>query len=248
MIAMVSPAMRYIMLGIVLYVALRMLVALFFKKTTDPVRAKLVNTVTNEAVSLYERETSIGRNKKCDIVLPFDTISRLHAVIAYRNKGFVIFDTFSKSGVSVNGEKNTMPTDRTIDGVSMLPLLTGDKVIHTEEHPILHMKREKLKAIQYTVPTETVKTNENYSKYDYAVLNENENVTFKYFRNIQNDNSAFFDKYRKNWLHILTDDVGENYNRTTVYPEVSEKMNAKMDEVMASFKENRRGINFDYYK
>lgn len=105
MITMIAPAMRYIMLGIVLFVAVRMLVAMFFKKTTDPIRAKLVNTVTNEALSLYERETSIGRNKKCDIVLPFDTISRLHAVIAYRNKGFVIFDTFSKSGVSVNGEK-----------------------------------------------------------------------------------------------------------------------------------------------
>lgn len=105
MITMIAPAMRYIMLGIVLFVAVRMLVAMFFKKTTDPIRAKLVNTVTNETLSLYERETSIGRNKKCDIVLPFDTISRLHAVIAYRNKGFVIFDTFSKSGVSVNGEK-----------------------------------------------------------------------------------------------------------------------------------------------
>ena len=105
MITMIAPAMRYIMLGIVLFVAVRMLVAMFFKKTTDPIRAKHANTVTSEALSLYERETSIGRNKKCDIVLPFDTISRLHAVIAYRNKGFVIFDTFSKSGVSVNGEK-----------------------------------------------------------------------------------------------------------------------------------------------
>lgn len=105
MIAAVEPALRYIMLGIVLFVAVRMLVAMFFKKTTDPVRAKLVNTITNEAISLYERETSVGRNKKCDIVLPFDTISRLHAVIAYRNKGFVIFDTFSKSGVTVNGER-----------------------------------------------------------------------------------------------------------------------------------------------
>ena len=85
MITMIAPAMRYIMLGIVLFVAVRMLVAMFFKKTTDPIRAKLVNTVTNETLSLYERETSIGRNKKCDIVLPFDTISRLHAVIAYRN-------------------------------------------------------------------------------------------------------------------------------------------------------------------
>ncbi len=104
-IAFISPAMRYIMLLIVLYVVVRMLLAMFFKKTTNPIRGKLVNSITDEEVELYDRETSLGRNKKCDIVLPFDTISRLHAVLAYRNKGFVIFDTFSKSGVSINGQK-----------------------------------------------------------------------------------------------------------------------------------------------
>ncbi len=102
---LLGPSLRYIMLGITVYIVVRMLLALFFKKTTDPVRAKLVNEVTNESVSLYERETSIGRNKKCDIVLPYETISRLHAVVAFRTKGFVIFDTFSKSGVKVNGKK-----------------------------------------------------------------------------------------------------------------------------------------------
>lgn len=101
----IAPFLRYLMLGITLFVVIRMLVALFCKKTTDPLRAKLVNSITGEGLTLYDREVSIGRNKKCDIVLPFETISRLHAVIAYRNKGFVIFDTFSKSGVTVNGEK-----------------------------------------------------------------------------------------------------------------------------------------------
>lgn len=105
LITAIEPAMRYAILGIVLFVVIRMLLSLFFKKTTDPIRGKLINTVTNEAVSLRERETSIGRNKSCDIVLPFDTISRLHAVIAYRSKGFVIFDTFSKSGIKLNGKK-----------------------------------------------------------------------------------------------------------------------------------------------
>ena len=105
LISTIEPAMRYAILGIVLFVVVRMLLSLFFKKTTDPIRGKLVNTVTNETVSLRERETSIGRNKGCDIVLPFDTISRLHAVIAYRSKGFVIFDTFSKSGIKLNGKK-----------------------------------------------------------------------------------------------------------------------------------------------
>ena len=104
-ITTITPALRYAMLGIVLFVVIRMLVALFCKKTTDPIRAKLVNSITGEGLPLYDREVSLGRNKKCDIVLPFETISRLHAVIAYRNKGFVIFDTFSKTGVTVNGEK-----------------------------------------------------------------------------------------------------------------------------------------------
>lgn len=144
-------------------------------------------------------------------------------------------------GITGNGgTESYMPTDRVIDGVSMVPLLKNDEVIHTKEHPILHMKREDIKAIQYTVSTESVK--EQYPDYDFDVLNDNENITFKYFDRIQNDNSAFFDKYRNNWLHILTDDRGENYNRTVVYPEIADEYHQKLDEIQQNFKENRRGI------
>lgn len=140
-----------------------------------------------------------------------------------------------------NGQSaNFMPTDRVIDGISMASLLKDDAVIHTESHPILHMKREDIKAIQYTVPTAEVRA--QYPDYTYDVLSDNEYITFKYFDRIQNDNSAFFDKYRKNWLHILTDDPGENYNRTPVYPEISDKFHEKLDEIQKDFKENRRGI------
>lgn len=139
-------------------------------------------------------------------------------------------------------DENYLPQDRVIDGVSMVPIFTEDKVIHTVETPILHMKREKLKAIQYAVPTADILSREEYKDYDFSVLNDNEYVVFKYFKNIQNDNSAFFDKFRKNWLHILTDDAGENYNRTPAYPTIAEEMSERLDEKMAEFKENRRGI------
>ena len=147
-----------------------------------------------------------------------------------------------------NGQKNYLPSDRTIDGVSMMPVLTKDTAIHNEDHPILHMKREKLKAIQYTASTTDVLNREEYKDYKYPVLVDNEFVTFKYFRKMQNDNPAFFDKTRKNWLFILNDDVSESYNRTSTYPEIAKEMNEKMDEVMDNFKANRRGINYDYYK
>ena len=142
--------------------------------------------------------------------------------------------------ITVDGKENSLPSDRVIDGVSMVPVLENDEVIHTKEHPILHMKREDIKAIQYTVKTEEIR--EKYPDYTYDVLNSNEYITFKYFDKIQNDNSAFWDKNRKNWLHILTDDVGENYNRTPVYPEIADEFHEKLDEIQLNFKENRRGI------
>ena len=146
------------------------------------------------------------------------------------------------------GKKNYLPFDRDIDGVSIVPLLKNDTVIHTEESPILHMKRESLKAIQYTVPTSKVLEREEYKNYQYPVLTDNEYITFKYFQRIQNDNSAFFDKFRKNWLHILSDDVGENLNRSSVYPTIADEMNEKMNEIMKNFKSNRRGLKEEYYK
>ena len=138
------------------------------------------------------------------------------------------------------GEKNYLPSDRTIDGISMTSLFAEDKVIHTKEHPILHMKREVIKAVQYAMPVNKVK--EMYPDYTYGVLEENDFITFKYFEKIQNDNSAFWDKNRKNWLHILTDDYAENYNRTPVYPEIAEQYKEKLHEITDSFKNNRRGI------
>ena len=145
-------------------------------------------------------------------------------------------------GISGSGELSYLPSDRKIDGISMIPVLADDAVIHTSETPILYMKREKLKAIQYTVPTSEILSREEYKDYDYDVLTGNNYIDFKYFQRIQNDNSAFFDKFRKNWLHILSDDAGENYNRTPVYPTISAEMSDKMDSIMKDFKTNRRGI------
>ncbi len=137
------------------------------------------------------------------------------------------------------GTANYLPTDRVIDGVSIMPVIKDNTPVHGEENPILHMKREDIKAIQYTVTSDSVK--EAYPEYKYDILNR-EYITFKYFDKIQNDNSAFWDKNRKNWLHILSDDYQENYNRTPVYPEISAKMGEKLKEIQKNFAENRRGI------
>lgn len=134
-----------------------------------------------------------------------------------------------------------LPTDRKIDGVSMLPILQNDMVIHDIESPILHMKRASLRSIQYSIPASELLSREEYMDYDYELLINERDIAFKYIKNLQNDNSAFFDKFRKNWLHILNDDSGENYNRTPAYPSIAEEMNERLDEIAKELKENRRG-------
>ena len=57
-----------------------------------------------------------------------------------------------------------------------------------------------------------------------------------------------FNLVRKNWLHIITDDSGENYNRADVYPEIAAEMKQAMEDAMDEFKANRRGVNKQYYK
>lgn len=123
----------------------------------------------------------------------------------------------------LTGSHSFLPQDRLLDGVSILPILTEHVPIHGKNSPILYMKRGKLKSIQYTVE-------------------QNEYITFKYLERVQNDNTAFFDKYRENWLHILDDDPGENYNRASVYPEVAREMQEILAQTMQNLKDNRRGI------
>ena len=143
---------------------------------------------------------------------------------------------------------NYMPFDREIDGVSMIPMLTGEKdYIHGADNPILYMKREQIKGIQYTIDTDRLlEINQNYS--DYEIITDNNWLQFKYFKKMQNDNPAFFNLVRKNWLHIITDDSGENYNRADVYPEIAAEMKQAMEDAMDEFKANRRGVNKQYYK
>lgn len=181
--------------------------------------------------------------QKVPFMLRWDNNNGLFALGEKREQTATLVDLFptliSLCGITGDSKENYLPSDRVIDGVSMLPLIENDSVIHTKEHPILHMKRKDIKAIQYTVATEDVK--KQYPDYEYPVLNDNDYITFKYFDRVQNDNSAFFDKYRKNWLHILTDDTGENYNRAGVYPQTADEMHERLDEIQNDFESNPRG-------
>lgn len=172
--------------------------------------------------------------------------------------------------VTDGNKRGYLPSDvdREVDGVSMIPLLQdvsldreegyGKVFIHDRENPILHMKREKIKAVQYSVTREQLaKEVGNYDSAGYTgtgedymklpLLTDYEFTTWKYFSAMQNDNPAFFNLSRKNWLICLTDDSSESYQRAQAFPDRAEDLANLMQEKADAFKSNRRGVYAAYY-
>ncbi|MDE5618033.1 MAG: sulfatase-like hydrolase/transferase, partial [Clostridia bacterium] len=179
-----------------------------------------------------------------------------------------LFPTLADMCNITNGKKSGyLPSsfERVIDGVSMSPLLKdadGDVFIHDKYNPILHMKRGKILAVQYSMTREEVLESVKGYKFGtdlgtqtadeeyYAsmpLIRDNEYLTFKYFRNVSNDNPAFPDKRRKNWLVCLTDDPSESYQRADVFPDIAYKYNVTISNWHNRFRNNRRGAFLSYY-
>ncbi len=168
---------------------------------------------------------------------------------------------------------NMMPFDRDIDGVSMNSLYMPDEqgnfaeFIHGQSRPILYMKREKIKSVSYSISknealdmivgsevkiinslgkTETYTVTQEMAE-EYDFIQSQSYTVWKYFKQMQNDNPAFPDKSRKNWLICLSDDWGENYQRADMFPLIAKDLNNTMSQWEKKFSQNRRGINNAYY-
>lgn len=125
----------------------------------------------------------------------------------------------------VMGDNYTLPTDRIIDGVSLVELWSGNLPKDYRVHDALYyMKRGKVQGIQMAVDTPT-------GTYD-----------FKYYDSVHSENSAFIDQFYKNYLFNLDTDPAEGYNVAKTSPEIAEQLDEQLNAFRASLKENRRGI------
>ena len=105
-IGAVTEAARYVLpiLGAIVLVYCG--VALLRHRFPSPEYAALVDQKSGEVYPLSFWEISLGRSNTCDIVMPADmSVSRFHAVIARRKKGWTLIDTYSKTGTYVNGRR-----------------------------------------------------------------------------------------------------------------------------------------------
>lgn len=97
--------LRYILPVLAVIILATCIISLFRNRPRLHKLAQLVNQSSGEIIDIDRWETSIGKSKSNDIVLPMEEVSRFHAVIAKKRRDWVITDTFSKTGVEVNGNK-----------------------------------------------------------------------------------------------------------------------------------------------
>lgn len=82
------------------------IISLFRNRPRVHKLARLIYENDGTIVDITHWETSIGKSKSNDIVLPLPTVARFHAVIAKKRKDWVVTDTSARAiGILVNGEK-----------------------------------------------------------------------------------------------------------------------------------------------
>ena len=102
----IISVMRYIAPIVAIFILLTCIVSLFRNRPRLHRLARLVDENDGTITDIKYWETSIGKSKSNDIVLPFPAVARFHAVIAKKRRDWVITDTSERtSGVMVNGEK-----------------------------------------------------------------------------------------------------------------------------------------------
>ncbi len=100
-----TGVLRYVLPVLSVVILSTCVISLFRNRPRLHKLAQLVDQNNGKVIDIDRWETSIGKSKSNDIVFPMPNVSRYHAVIAKKRKEWVITDTFSKTGVEVNGEK-----------------------------------------------------------------------------------------------------------------------------------------------
>lgn len=104
-ITFLTYILRFALPPFALLVVLVCVISLIRNRPRVHKMAKLIDQNSGSEIEIDHWETSIGKSKSNDIVLPLPSVSRFHAVVAKKSKEWVVTDTFSKTGVYLNGEK-----------------------------------------------------------------------------------------------------------------------------------------------
>lgn len=95
---------RYILPVITIVILIKCIMTLMLGHPKEKIYGYIIDMSSGNRYPLNMWETSVGRSKSCDVVLPYDTVARSHAVITRRIDGWYVHDLLTKAVLKVNGE------------------------------------------------------------------------------------------------------------------------------------------------
>lgn len=95
---------RYILPTITVVIIVKCIMTLMLGHPKEKIYGYIIDMKSGNRYALNMWETSVGRSKSCDVVLPYDTVARSHAVITRRIDGWYVHDLLTKAILKVNGE------------------------------------------------------------------------------------------------------------------------------------------------
>ena len=99
----ITDISRIVLPIITVMLLVKCILALWLGHPKEKIYGYISDMHSGERHPLNMWETSIGRGSSCDIVLSYDSIPRVQAVISRRIDGWYIFETLSKAPIKVNG-------------------------------------------------------------------------------------------------------------------------------------------------
>lgn len=159
-LSFLTGALRYVLPVLAVVILFTCIISLFRNRPRLHKLAQLVDQNNGSIIDIDRWETSIGKSKSNDIVLPMPNVSRFHAVIAKKRKEWVITDTFSKTGIKLN--------DRSVHGSAVIE--DGD-IITIGSIPLNFLCAEAVSASSKTqMRNEASELKQNTGNVAYAVL------------------------------------------------------------------------------
>lgn len=102
----ITSIVRYIAPVAAILILLTCIISLFRNRPRVHKLARLINEEDGTIIDINHWETSIGKSKANDIVLPNPAVNRFHAVIAKKRRDWLVTDTSTGTvGILVNGKK-----------------------------------------------------------------------------------------------------------------------------------------------
>lgn len=144
----ITDISRIVLPVITVILLVKCILALWLGHPKEKTYGYISDMHSGERHALNMWETSIGRGNSCDIILPYDSIPRVQAVISRRIDGWYIFETLSKAPIKVNGTAVTKK--QTVENGDIITMGKVRFRFEVADDPVQRVGKQKKKTPQKT--------------------------------------------------------------------------------------------------